>query len=97
MTKLDTGAGVVEYLTPAAVAKELNVSVSAVYSLIYSRDLLAVNLAPSSRNRKHGFWRISSKNLQDFLSRRVVPAQEPASTVRHARRSVTEIPNLLDA
>lgn len=90
----DTGA--TGYLTPAAVAAELNVSPSAVYSLIYSGDLSAVNLAPTGRTRKQGFWRVPRQGLDEFLSKRTV-SPAPAPQPHGRRRGVMQIPNLLDS
>jgi len=88
--------GITEYLTPAAVAAELSVSQSAVYSLIRSGDLPAVNLAPTGRTRKQGFWRVPRRGLEAFLSSRtVVPTPAPQPNCR--RRVVMQIPNLLDS
>lgn len=86
-----------EYLTPAAVAAELNVSPSAVYGLIWNGDLPAVNLATSGRTRKHGFWRIRRDSLDDFVAERTAGRPRPQPVSRNRRRGVMQIPNIVDS
>lgn len=80
-------------LTPAQVAAELNISLSAVYNLIRSGDLRAVDLAPSNRTGKHRFWRITRECLDEFLARRLMSARRPAPA---PPKSVLRIPGYPD-
>jgi len=59
------------FLTPANVAAELNVSLSAVYNLIRSGDIQAVNVAPSDKPGRNGFWRIRRQWVDDFIGQRL--------------------------
>lgn len=80
-------------LAPAAVAAELGISVSAVYSLIRSGDLPAVDLAPSKAARRHALWRISRQSLGEFLSQRTTEGLESPSRARP--QSLAGAPNHL--
>jgi predicted DNA-binding transcriptional regulator AlpA len=58
------------YLSPADVAHELRLSVSAIYNLIRCGDLLAIDVAPTRGRCGHAHYRISRASLDEFLARR---------------------------
>lgn len=83
-------------LTLRQVAGELNISLNAVYNLIYSDNLRAVNLAPTNKPGDRRFWRVPRRCLAEFLEARLTPDKR-AVTERPARRRVRGmvIPNYL--
>lgn len=64
-------------LTLRQVAGELNISLNAVYNLIYSDNLRAVNLAPTNKPGDRRFWRVPRRCLTEFLEARLTPGKQP--------------------
>jgi excisionase family DNA binding protein len=83
------------FLTPADVARQLNVSLNAVYNLIREGALRAVNLSPAGKSGERGFYRIRPTWLEDFLEQRgttPAPAAKRAGLARRRRRSFDTLP-----
>lgn len=91
------------FLTPATVAAELNVSLHAVYNLIRTGDIQAVNVAPSGNTGGKGCWRIRRQRVDDFIGRRLAigtsRSRRPHPDRQRTRSSRVQgfIPNHLDS
>lgn len=73
------------WLTVAGVADHLAVSRDTVEALIRSADLVAVDVSPNYRDRRHrAAWRVSPADLEIFLQARRNAAATPVT--RPARR-----------
>ncbi len=84
------------YLRPQQVKQELQISLSAVYNLIRSGDLEAIDVAPSRSRQGHPHYRIPRASLEAFLARRGgVRPEQPAARPRR-RRSLTPLRPLRD-
>ena len=87
------------YLTPKKVASELGISLTAVYALIQSGDLRALNVAPSSGQGSKRSYRIGRQWLNEFVARRTMtPASrnEGAVALRRRRRRRQDEPAVKD-
>ncbi len=84
-----------EYLAPKHVGDKLGLSLTAVYALIRSGDLPAVDVAPSRGSRggrTYHSYRIHHSWLDEFVRQRTIrrAPTEPAAVVpRRRRRSET--------
>lgn len=91
------------FLTPANVAAELNVSLHAVYNLIRTGDIQAVNVAPSGNPGGKGCWRIRRQWMEDFIGRRLSTGASrsrlphPGRQSSRSSRIQSFIPNHLDS
>jgi hypothetical protein len=91
------------FLTPANVAAELNVSLHAVYNLIRTGDIQAVNVAPSDNPGGKGCWRIRRQWVDDFIGQRLAAGAFRSRKLHRDRPSARSsraqgfIPNHLDS
>jgi hypothetical protein len=76
------------FLTPAQVGAELSLSLSAVYNLIRSGDLKAIDVGPRSAGGRKAHYRIRRQWLDEFiLARRHQPLYAPPVAPQRTRRS----------
>lgn len=80
------------FLTPAMVAVELNISLSAVYNLIRHGDLQALNLTPGDTAAGRGFYRIRRQWIEDFVARRIARATPETPQVERTRQRARRSP-----
>jgi hypothetical protein len=86
MAENNHAKGAPAFLRPTDVARELQISLSAVYNLIRCGDLVAIDVAPSRGRRGHAHYRIRRQSLDDFVVRRGGAGPE-VPTVRARRKS----------
>lgn len=81
------------YMTPPAVARELNVGLDKVYLWIANGELKAVNLAAKRSGRAR--WKVSRQALAEFLASR---ESGPVVTRQRRRRfeAIPKDPNWID-
>jgi hypothetical protein len=96
MTKEIYNQTLSSFLSPGAVGRELGISLSAVYNLIHTRDLRAIDVAPSTTTGRKPTYRIRREWLDDFLlGRTAARAPSPGGgrggpkTARRSRHGVT--------
>lgn len=88
MTESNHNSTAPAILTPRHVARELGISLTAVYALIQSGDLPALDVAPTSGKGDKHTYRIRPAWLDEFMSKRVIqPSRpEPRSAAPRRRR-----------
>jgi hypothetical protein len=88
MTEDDHNKTTPTFLTPRHVAGELGISLTAVYALIQSGDLTALDVAPTSGKGDKRSYRIRRVWLDEFVSKRIIrPARlQPPPAGRRRRR-----------
>ena len=94
MTEINYNHTLPAFLSPKVVARELGVSLTAVYALIQSGDLRAVNVAPTSGQGKKRSYRIRPAWLDEFVSKRIIQRTRPQPPSRMRRRRRNRPPEL---